>query len=246
MLAPPDSTALDRSLSAGPATCGGSAASPAGAMACGERAGAPWRWAPTRQRCSRGGPPTWRCVQQWQVQVSSRGRSLCLAHLPATAPPAKPRILAPRTPRSRPSSSALVFDSASASAHTTCLAARDTTGARSAGRVHAGPESAASRLIASASMLECCVRSLIAMQCNRPITGGIIRERSARRKKKEEEEEAKPFDFLRKQLYVWCTVTTHPSIRGLVYIWAHSRRQAPPSAPRFKVGRAAPPNSRGQ
>jgi hypothetical protein len=181
MLAPPDSTALDRSLSAGPATCGGSAASPAGAVACGERAGAPWRWAPTRQRCSRGGPPTWRCVQQWQVQVSSRGRSLCLAHLPATAPPAKPRILAPRTPRSRPSSSALVFDSASASAHTTCLAARDTTGARSAGRVHAGPESAASRLIASASMLECCVRSLIAMQCNRPITGGIIRERSARR-----------------------------------------------------------------
>jgi len=43
MLAPPDSTALDRSLSAGPATCGGRAASPAGAVACGELAGAPWR-----------------------------------------------------------------------------------------------------------------------------------------------------------------------------------------------------------
>ena len=93
-------------------------------------------------------------VQQWQVQVSSRGRSLSLTHLPATAPPAKPMILAPRTPRSRPSSSALVVDSASASAHTTRLAARDTTGARSAGRVHAGPESAASWLTASVSMLE--------------------------------------------------------------------------------------------
>ena len=75
-------------------------------------------------------------------------------------------ILAPRTPLLRPSSAALVFDSASASAHTTRLAARDITGARSAGRVHTGPESAATWLVtASSNMI-----GRDARRCNRSFT----------------------------------------------------------------------------
>ena len=73
-------------------------------------------------------------------------------------------ILAPRTPLSRPSSAALVFDSASASAHTTRLAARDITGARSAGRVHTGPESAATWLVSPSSNIDWARR---ARRCNR-------------------------------------------------------------------------------
>ena len=146
-------------------------------------------------------------------------------------------ILAPRTPRSRPSSSALVVDSASASAHTTRLAARDTTGARSAGRVHAGPESAASWLTASASMLD--RPAVHAMRP--PITssnyGGNNQVTCAL--------QANDIKWLVCPNYYMYDV--HPrstqltrSIRGLVS-WAHSSQcQAPPSAPRFKVGRAAP------